>query len=58
MATDETCQYFYGEAYGALQRSVSMDEEASRYRARVHSELKAQINQLTLQVEHLQESRG
>ena len=37
---------FYGSGYESLVRSVSIDEDATKYRAQVHHELKAQMNQL------------
>ena len=51
--SDETCEHFYGQAYESLQKSVAMDEQASKNRTQVHKELGAQMKQLGMQVEHL-----
>ena len=39
--SDETCEHFYGDAYESLQKSVAMDEQASKNRTQVHKELES-----------------
>ena len=51
---DETSEYFFGTAYENLLPAVGINEQSSQHRAKVHSELQAQIKQLTMQVEHVQ----